>query len=59
MKLMNEKREQFEVVISRKREKILKKIEDLDVHRKETFDQIEDFFQQVVEKVKARTEQLK
>lgn len=59
MKLMNDKREYFEQIINKKRDKLLKKIDDLDSHKHHTFDQIDTLFADVIERIKARQEALK
>ncbi len=54
MKLMNDKREQFETVIEQKVVKLHKKMEAMEAHRSSTYQQIDKFFEDVIEKAKAR-----
>jgi hypothetical protein len=48
MKLMNEKRELFDSIIGRKKEKVLNKIEIIDQQKDETFKEIDSFFNQII-----------
>eukprot|EP00347_Sterkiella_histriomuscorum_P006037 403354304 len=59
MKLMNEKREQFESLIESKMEKVLRKIENIDKHKLSTYDQIDKYFEELIKKAKQRCQALK
>jgi gas vesicle protein len=54
MKLMNDKRESWDKILSRKRDKVVQKIADMDMHKEKVFDDMEKFFNQIIEKAKAR-----
>jgi hypothetical protein len=59
MKMMNDKRELFEKILSRKRDKVIQKIADLEEKKENVYLDIDKFFNKIIEKAKARSEQLK
>ena len=48
MKAMNNKREYFESLADQKKDRIIRKIEDLDKHKEKTFDQIDKYFEELI-----------
>ncbi len=59
MKAMNNKREHFETLAEQKREKIIKKLEELNDNKDKTFDQIEKYFEELIQKARQRCRELK
>lgn len=59
MKMMNDKREQFETILEQKMTKLVKKLEIMESHKHCSFQQIDGFFEELVLRARSRCAQLK